>query len=255
MDKLSRSPLIYVLAQVRIGAILQMADYVPQIQERLRREGYPLFREGEIREIRWGVDKPDLTRIQRWHFDRIERNAGFLLQPASIVFHTTAYDTHEIFFADLKRGLSIIQEVSGVQVVERLGLRYVDAFQAEEGYRLGEYFQPGISGLSVAEIGATNPQLFINLVADTEIGGKLVLRLRQNTGGWFLPPDLQPLELAMTKAFAPDKEIAVLDYDHFIEEVRTFAVEDILNRFGSLQKIVSGAFKATVSPFALEAWK
>lgn len=255
MEKLSQSPLIYVLAQVRIGAILQMAEYVPQIQERLRKEGYPLFREGEIREVRFGPEQPDLTRTQRWHFDSIARNAGFLLQTGSIVFHTTAYDTHEAFFAELERGLSIIHEAVGIGVVERLGLRYVDAFQADPGHALAEYFQPGISGIRLEEIGAATPRLSINLVAETAIGGRLVVRLIQNTGGWFLPPDLQPPELTVKKEFAPDGEVAVLDYDHFIERIEPFSVEDIVRGFVDLHGMVSKAFEKTVSPFALEAWK
>jgi uncharacterized protein (TIGR04255 family) len=255
VEKLAQSPLVYVLAQVRIGAILQMAEYVPQIQERLRKEGYPLFREGEIREVRFAPEHPELTRTQRWHFDTMARDAGFLVQTGSVVFHTTAYDTHAAFFAELERGLAIIHEAVGIGVVERLGLRYVDAFQADPGHSLADYFQPAISGIRLEEIGAAAPRLSINLVAETAIGGRLVVRLSQNTGGWFLPPDLQPPELTVKKAFAPEGEIAVLDYDHYVEHVEPFSVDDIVGRFGDLHGAVSKAFEQTVSPFALEAWK
>ena len=40
--KLRYSPLVMVLAQVRFSPVLKMADYVPAIQEKLRREGYQL---------------------------------------------------------------------------------------------------------------------------------------------------------------------------------------------------------------------
>ncbi len=255
MEKLSKSPLVYVLAQVRIGAVLKMDDYVPQIQEHMRKAGYPLYRQGEIREIHFGPEKPDLTRTNRWHFDTMERNSGFVLQTGSIVYHTTAYDTSDSFFAALRDGLPIIHDAVGIDAVERLGLRYVDAFQADEGHGLGEYFLPGISGISLAEIGAVQPRLLINLVADTEVGGKLVIRLSQNTEGWSLPPDLRPPDLAVTKNFAPEKEIAVLDYDHFIENVGRFSLVEVIKTFGNLHTATSGAFRKTVSPFALEAWK
>jgi uncharacterized protein (TIGR04255 family) len=255
VEKLSKSPLVYVLAQVRIGAVLQMAEYIPQIQERLRKEGYPLFREGEIREVRFGPEHPELTRAPRWHFDTAARDAGFVVQTASVVFHTTAYDTHGSFFAELERGLSLIHDAVGIGVVERLGLRYVDAFQPDPGYSLAEYFQPAISGIRLDEIGAAAPRLSINLVAETAIGGRLVVRLSQNTGGWFLPPDLQPPELTVRKVFASEGEIAVLDYDHYIERVESFSVADIVGRFEDLHGAVSMAFEQTVSPFALKAWK
>lgn len=256
MNKLTKSPIIYVLAQVRIGAILQMADYIPQIQERLRKEGYPLYQEGEIQEIRFGPGRPDLARARRWLFDNIEHNAGFLIQTGSIVFRTTAYDTSEVFFAQLQRGLEIIHEVVDIAVVERLGLRYIDAFQADPGHRLTEYFRPEISGISLEEIGVVQqPELLINLVADTQVGGKLVIRLSQNTGGWFLPPDLQPPDLVVKLRLIPDGEIAVLDYDHFIEETRPFSLGDIHQAFVDLHTVTSGAFCRTVSEFALDTWK
>ncbi len=255
VEKLSKSPLIYVLAQVRIGAVLKMAEYVPLIQERLRKTGYPLYRASEIRELRFGPGQPDLTSTARWHFDASDRSTGFLLQADSLVFHTSAYKTSEDFFAALTQGIEIIHEVVGLEVAERLGLRYVDAFQADPDHRLAEYFHPGVRGIALDEIGATQPRLLVNLVADTQIGGRLVIRLSQNTGPGFLPPDLHPLELTLDKRFAPGGEIAVLDYDHFIERVVPFSVEDIVHAFGALHQVTSGAFRMTVSDFALQAWR
>jgi uncharacterized protein (TIGR04255 family) len=255
VEKLSKSPLIYVLAQVRIGAVLKMADHVPQIQERLRKTGYPLYRASEIQEVRFGLGQPELKTTPRWYFDAGDRSTGFLLQADSVVFHTSVYDTSEVFFAALSQGLGIVHEVVGVEVAERLGLRYVDAFQADPGHRLAEYFRTGISGITLDEIGATQPRLLINLVADTQVGGKLVIRLGQNTGPGFLPPDLHPLELTLTKPFAPNEEIAVLDYDHFIERVVPFSVQEIVDTFDALHQVTSGAFRKTVSEFALQSWR
>jgi uncharacterized protein (TIGR04255 family) len=242
-----------------------MEDYVPQIQERMRKAGYPLFREGEVREIRLGPDKPDWKRATRWHFDTIERKAGFVLQAASIVYHTTAYETSDAFFAALQDGLAIIDGTVGIDLFERLGLRYVNAFHADEGHGLSEYFQPGISGIALAEIGVTELRLFVNLVADTQlrvadtrVPGKLVIRLTQNTEGWFLPPDVRPLDLAVTKRLQADKTIAVMDYDHFVEfleEVRPFSVETIVKGLRELHTVTSAAFRTTVSDFAGETWK
>ncbi len=254
MEKLSKSPLVYVLAQVRIGAVLKMEDYVPQIQEQMRKVGYPLYRPSEVREVHFGADKTDMTTTKRWYFDAMGRKAGFLLQAGSIVFHTTEYDTSKAFFSDLQRGLSIIHEAVEISAVERLGLRFVDAFQAERGHELGEYFQPGFRGISLEEVGATQPRLLIHLVTNTRIGGKLVIRLSQNTGGWFLPPDLQPPELTPNKRFLTDREIAVLDYDHFIERDEPFSLEGIGRTFDALHDTTSAVFRKTVSEFALEAW-
>jgi uncharacterized protein (TIGR04255 family) len=254
VDKLRHSPLIYVLAQVRIGAILQMAEYVPRIQERLRKVGYPVYREGAIHEVRFVAETLDALRMQRWHFDNIAGNAGFLLQTGSVVFHTTGYETHEDFFAKLEQGLAIIHEVVGIAVVERIGLRYLDAVQADEEHDLGDYLQPGIRGLDLSAIGALQPQQFASVVTETQAGGTLVVRIRQQTAGEILPPDLQPPDLVLGKTFSTKAPAAILDYDHFIEQVTPFSLAEVMQTFGTLHTVVSGAFQNSVSPFALERW-
>ena len=227
---------------------------MPQIQEQMRKAGYPLYRPSEVREVHFGAEKPSFQATKRWYFDGIGRRVGFLLQADSIVFHTTDYDTSGVFFSDLQTGLAIIDEAVEISAVERLGLRYVDAFQADAGHELGEYFQPGIRGVGLEEIGATQPRLLINLVTNTPIGGKLVARLSQNTGGWFLPPDLQPLELTPSKTFPSDREMAVLDYDHFIERGEPFSLDGIGQTFEALHDTTSAVFRKTVSEFALQTW-
>ena len=57
--KLHKSPLVMVLAQVRISHVAKMGDYVDDVQERLRRSGFPRFEEGRGHEI---LLRPDFSR-------------------------------------------------------------------------------------------------------------------------------------------------------------------------------------------------
>jgi len=79
VDKLARSPLVYVVAQVRIGAVLKMGDYVPEIQEHMRQAGYALYRPGEVRDLQFGPGGTALRVARQWAFDRIDRTTGFLV--------------------------------------------------------------------------------------------------------------------------------------------------------------------------------
>ncbi len=254
MAKLAKSPLVYVVAQVRIGAVLKMADYVPDIQERMRRADYSLFRPSEVRELEFGPGQTKETVASHWAFDRIDRTSGFSIQAGAVTFHTTAYDTHETFLSDLENGLKIVQDVVGIGAMERLGLRYVDAFQASHGHDLTDYLKEGLRGVSLNDIGARHQGSFTHLVMDTEVGGRLVVRVGLTPNG-ALPANLMPKDLSLAKTFAPTKPLGILDYDHFIEIAEPFSVARAMERFDALHDIVKSAFLKTVSDFALEDWR
>lgn len=254
MEKLAKSPLVYVVAQVRIGAVLKMVDYVPEIQEHMRQIGYALYRPSEVRELHFGPSGTEARITRQWAFDRIDRTTGFLVQDGSVAFHTTAYDTHETFFVELQQGLQIVQDAVDIGAIERLGLRYVDAFQADDERNLSEYLKPGLRGVDLEGIGARRPRSFTNLITETDIGGQLVVRIGLNSVEG-LPPDLTPTDLVPARTFDRDRPIAVLDYDHFIEQAETFSVARVIERFNALHGIVSAAFSETVSDLALERWR
>lgn len=245
---------MYVVAQVRIGAVLKMAKYVPEIQEHMRKAGYALYRATEVREVEFGPKDPEIRITPQWAFNSIDRTAGFSLQAGAVTFHTTAYDTHERFFEELEKGLQIIKDAAGVEASERLGLRYVDAFQAGGEHDLADYLQDGLRGVSLEHIGARRPRSFLNLVTDTDVGGRLVVRIGLNADG-VLPPNLIPTDLVLDKTFAPQRPLGILDYDHFIEKPEAFSVKQAMARFNALHGIVSDAFRETISDFALEDWR
>lgn len=254
MEKLVKSPLIYVVAQVRIGAVLKMADYVPEIQERMRKAGYSLYRESEVRELELGPSGTTTRVTPLWAFDRIDRTTGFSVQTGSVALQTTAYDTHETFFADLQQGLEIVQDVVGIAASERLGLRYVDAFQASADHTLADYLKEGLRGVGLEHIGARRPRSFTNLIMETDVGGRLVVRIGLNPEG-VLPPNLVPQHLVSAQAFDANRPVGILDYDHFVEKSEVFSIERAMDRFNGLHGILSEAFRETVSDFALEDWR
>lgn len=254
MEKLEKSPLVYVVAQVRIGAVLKMTDYIPEIQERMRKASYSLYRPSQVRELEIGPSGTETRITGKWAFDRIDRTTGFVVQADSVAFHTTIYDTHEIFFTNLQQGLQIVQDVVGIEASERLGLRYVDAFQAAAEHKLADYVKEGLRGVDLEHIGARKPQSFTSLIADTDVGGQLVVRIALSTRG-VLPPNLVPQDLVSAKTFDEGKPIGILDYDHFVEKPEEFSVEGAIERFGGLHGILSHVFHETVSDFALEDWR
>jgi uncharacterized protein (TIGR04255 family) len=147
-----------------------------------------------------------------------------------------------------------VHEAVEIDASERYGLRYVDAFQADTGLRLEDYLRPGLRGVALDAIGAQRPRSVTHLMTETAVGGRLVVRVGLNSDT-VLPPNLTPQDLVTAQTFDPERPIAVLDYDHFIEKPEPFCVDQTVERFRALHGIVSAAFGATVSELALERWR
>ena len=58
-EMMSNAPVCYALAQAHFNPVAAMAKYVDQVQDRLRREGYPLFEPQQITHLIVSGTGPD----------------------------------------------------------------------------------------------------------------------------------------------------------------------------------------------------
>ena len=257
MEKLTKAPVFYALAQIHFNPVSLMGDYVPKIQERLRQK-FPDFRQEMLQRIELKVgEKSDIQThgMPRWNFMNSKGTEGYLLHTDSLVFHTTKYDRFSVLLEQLLVGLKLIHEVVLLSYVERIGLRYLNAVTPYgQGEGLDKYLLPCVLGLSHASLGTLSHNFletaFQNLCGT--LGCRIVIR--DNAIG--MPADLHPLALRIEERFASIMGLhAILDYDQFAEERFDFKVEDIESKLKLMHDLVSKVFEATVTPFALEQWK
>ena len=84
---MSNAPVYYALVQAHFNPVAAMAKYVDQIQDRLRREGYPLFEAQQVTHLvvpgpgRAQPVEPQVTQVHQWLITRSDRTAGFILAP------------------------------------------------------------------------------------------------------------------------------------------------------------------------------
>ncbi len=254
--KLHQSPLVYVLAQARITPVLKMAVFVPEVQDRLRREGYPRFVEGKVQEILFDpMTGPQVEAHPRWDFQAKDRRTGIILTRTALVVQTNQYDTYEQFEAELERAIRIVGEVVQPSLIERLGLRYVDLIRPRKGESCTKYLKSGLHGLSAEELGVKKAMLRSETVGDTAIG-RLIVRCVQTMQAAPLPPDLWPATLDFsTITVPPDELVTVLDLDHYTESPREFDAASVLDTMRHLHDTLDGAFRAAVTPEAMKVWK
>jgi uncharacterized protein (TIGR04255 family) len=253
------APVFYTLAQVQFNPIVQMSEYVAPLQERLRRHGFPDF--GAENQLgltlrRLDESQPDIQAQQhmRWHFTNPERTEGYLLFSNALVFHTTAYDTFADFLEKTISGLSLVHEIVELAYAERIGLRYLDAVVAGEDDTLQQYLNPSLIGLS-ATLDGTLVHSFTETVTFIE-GGNLVTRAVIINGGLGVSPDLFPLQLELKKCFSEiNVQHSVLDTDYFVaKRSSNFDIAEIKTQLSTSHDIITTAFKASVTDYAIQKW-
>jgi uncharacterized protein (TIGR04255 family) len=251
---LKYSPLVFVLAQVKIAPILQMPQYVPEIQEGLRRSGFPGYEPRTTQKILIGPGRPQATEAEHWFFTNRESTCAAILGNDFVVLAASVYDRFEEFAATLEGILGIVKTACSPGFSSRLGLRYVDLIKIVEGQALDSYLQPGLRGLEPEQLGASSLLHHMRLRAETS-AGILSVRIWQNRDGRVLPPDLAADELPF-RFEVPDRGelLTILDIDHFSERRREFEPSSLIQEIWSLHEGTDRAFRSAVTPEAMELW-
>lgn len=256
--KLKNSPLVLVLVQVRIAPVIKMADYIPDIQESLRRGGLPRFVAGE--EVQLQVSQGQAATVQRsprWEFQNKDQTHGVVITQNFIAVQTTTYDVYESFETFFARPLAVLGEIVEPGLVQRIGLRYVDLIRPRAEQRLSEFFKPSLRGLEAADIGADDLLSRFEILAKTA-EGTMRIRCLQTNDGTPLPPDLTSLSLNLTSTVADGlvrgELVTIMDLDHFTSVPRDYETASLVEAIGGLHDNLDQAFRAAVTPEALTTW-
>jgi uncharacterized protein (TIGR04255 family) len=102
--RLPGSPLIYVVAQVNISAVVAIERYVPEIQEKLRKR-YVNMQVSKFVFVTPGSTRPVISLVSRYEFPDKEERTAVVLGPKSIAVHTNKYETFDDFHAIIATGL------------------------------------------------------------------------------------------------------------------------------------------------------
>jgi uncharacterized protein (TIGR04255 family) len=253
--RLSKTPLIFVLAQVRVAPITQIIDYLPKIQEVVRHQGFPGLVKREI-EIEHAT--PDGKRIRetktQWEFVNKTQNRSIAVDDSSLVLQVTDYDSGEHFFQDLRMALEAYAAHARPTDLLRVGLRYVDLIKPIADKNFADLINPSLRTMAVPLAGVPVAGKFEVLRA-TSPQTKLLIRYTEASEGLAFPPDIAPfISLKFRQSPIQKSPFGLLDTDHFDERATEFAADDILNRAENLHDILDGAFRTLVTPAAISAW-
>ncbi len=259
---MSNAPVYYALAQAHFNPVAAMAKYVDQIQDRLRREGYPLFElQKFMKLVVPGHDQPQEPQIQQavsWRMTRSDQTAGFILGPSTITYHTTHYQTHNQFIPELLRGLKAVHEEVSLDHVSRLGLRYLDAVLPRAGESTEQYLAGGLHGIdfNAARQRAMTETVFATDTHPLVTRGTLVVRVYRAVAPLGFPPDMLPTGLVIAPSFdiKEAREHAIIDTDHYVEGRMPVEMDKLNEQLLSLHGTIKSVFGATTTDHARSAW-
>jgi uncharacterized protein (TIGR04255 family) len=260
-NKLSKPPVTYVLAQVKISSIEKMKDYVPQLQDKIR-SLFPHHQEMNISIIQWKEGQPTSSTLKQWHFMDKEKRVGIVLDKQNIVIHTSDYEQFAPLLESFETVLTEFNEILDISLFTRLGLRYINLIddglshidRGLQGFRLEDNEFKEDQFLARSETTQINEEGVVKIQA-THIGDKKITDGIQNI---FVPPDLSDVANVLSfkkhKDREPKGEFLILDIDHFSKEQGDFDVSEISAYFHKLQETIYRVFCQAVGKENLASW-
>lgn len=250
---LAWNPLVYVLGQVVTSPVLRIEDYVPELQERFRSNGYPNCDRLETQTVKMGPGgDPDVARDTRWAFYDKDRAHSLVVTSRFLVLETSTYQSFESFIARFQDALELYQDVVNVGLYQRLGFRRVNLFEDSPGLPLDEIVGERLQGLP-GDLFAHSHEQRAEHWGNTDIG-RLMVRLLRPAPTSVVPSDLETTMLQMRGPTTEGRKTATLDIDHFLVAEHDFVPGEVIERFSWLHESSDLAFRESVTNQALQAW-
>lgn len=264
-EPLAAQPLVLVLCQVRFSPVRKMDQYIPAIQDVFRRNGFPIERAAKVHQVTFGASGSvpvQVSEQQRWDYRNRTETWSILVMEDSVVLQTTNYDRFEGFAEKLRLAVQTVlteSEHDQLGVIERVGLRYIDAVRPTGDRDFRYYIREGFHGVSDEVFQPGQHVRHIQSVGGTLVGGhsgKMVVRVSQNLQGVVLPPDLVADAPKALKGADPGTLVTLVDMDHYIEGSFASDADWIVARsFQMHDHIIETFHDHVVTREAIQEWK
>ena len=259
--KLSKDPLSLVLCQVRFSAIRKMPDHIPDIQDRLRRKGFPIDASGsgQTLVVTQGPEgmQTDVKPIRRDEFRSKDGHWSVSIGIDALSLVTTAYDRYKGFSEKLELCLQEVNAVAELNLCQvlRIGIRYIDVIEPSENETFRDYLKEPLHGLR-SDVYLGGKQVIQSQTIGSTKMGTMSVRIWQNNHGQLIPPDiLQGKPMPTLASAEPGKLITLVDTDHFVEGTWDFDIPKVLETSNALHQGANRAwFNDVITPHALNKW-
>jgi uncharacterized protein (TIGR04255 family) len=265
-NKLSKNPLALVLIQTRFSPISNLDKYIPDIQDDLRRTGFPYMTQKTGMRLDVMPEEIKQTSMAQWVFETVDKGTSLILDERQVLLQTVQYDSFELFIKQYLAILDIVMKKtdhSSFGVIERLGLRYVDQIRKQgEEDDIASYLRSELRGMDSAFFKNPSRRYSFATLGDTELRnkwtGKLSIRIMRNNEGMDLPADLIQDAPRRLRKIVPGQDIAFIDMDHGCEgPIGPGFQQDELEElfFGLHDIVIEVLYESVASEEGIQKWK
>lgn len=254
--KLNKQPLRFVLAEFRFSTVMDIQAYIPKLQEALRKK-YPTPDKKTEQSVHVQAGGIGVSSYDRWSFMSANKRSAIDINQDRLVYCTADYPRFEGFSIACDHALSALASIVDPSLILRIGLRYGDLVNIEEGENIADLVNPHFTFPSCVDtLGRPQHQRSETLLA-TELGS-LSIRTLYGKHNLTCLPDIQGVLPVSIETDKIPSERIVLDFDHFWEskgEPIAFETKHILNILESLHETSRAAFWKVTTDYARnEKW-
>jgi len=263
---LTNGPLVAVLIQAKFSTIVQIAKYIPTVQDELRRKSYPLYDE------LYGSPPPYMENEKgqfiQWVFSSNDYSRNIIIDNEGItyqVFDCNAFE-YKKFIDEFIGLLQRFDNIVDISSLTRLGLRYVNAIPEKTECSWKDLLNSSLQGTELPEkiawhdnpLFAFSTQRGVSLES-LKMSSNFHLNIYQNPHGSMQPQGVIKFPLGETGFFEGRPLVTFIDLDHYIlfkaaEKGALFSRLEII--FDALHSVIKEVFFSTlITEKAKEIWQ
>jgi len=264
----NNAPLAYVVGMVRFARMSLTLEVINKVHTRIR-SSFPQMDAltQEVKEVSFDTQEDTASvkkaTVEEWSMLNPTSTTGVLIRSDSIFLHTTSYEDHKKFEAEMARVLKALNAEIPIEYIESIGLRSIDVIQATDELKLEESVVSQLLPLNIADsndVQNTIIQMEVASQADNVLMKCLCVHLAALPQE-HAPVDLVPLRNLLKKddtLYSNDPAI-VLDVDCIYHQAKImipFTLDTVINIIEhQLHSRASKAFKNATTDKAREVWK
>lgn len=238
---LTDAPLVRVIAQARfpLVASVEQRDFVAPFQEAIRAE-YPVLRPEQSRSVVFGqTGMMDARSNTAWRFNDRTSTWRVTLAPDFVALETRRYTSRDDFLDRLRRVLEALVDHINPQVIDRLGVRYIDRLEGENLKDLPRLVSPEVCGVLSTTLAPYALQSISEAMFELpNDAGQVMTR-------WGLVPARGTVDPAAVDPI--DEPSWLLDIDAFQNNTQDFDVEAALQQARGFAERIYSVFRWAVT--------
>src|SRR5690554_5810248 len=193
--KLKNQPLTFVLAEFRFSSVMRIAEYIPKIQEELRKQ-FPIPQKSADQSIQIQTSGIAVSTMDRWAFISTDKKKAIIIDQERLVYITAAYPRFAGFSEACRQAICALATIVEPSLVTRVGLRYGNLIKPGEGEKIPVLIDKHFTYAEcLGSLGAIQQQITETFL-QTAAGG-LIIRALHGQNSLTCLPDMQGLPIAI----------------------------------------------------------